>query len=276
MNRIPRTYWMITAMLCATAAHTTWGHPQPQQPTPSANALVVVIRVADPSGAVVAGAKVRVAPVAVNAPEKMETNEKGELALQLQSGRHALSVLQTGFQNFSVVFEVKTSATGQVVPVVLQVGHNSGPVVVEDAVTVNGLVLRVAPFPERFIIRAEELKAMPRKTLVVHNPHANTDEKYEGVLLADLLTKYGAPLGKELRGPALENYVVATGSDGYKAVYSLAEVDPSFHPGDVLVADTMDGKPLDSHTGPFRLVSTEDKRPARAVRNLVSLEVKGE
>ncbi len=115
---------------------------------------------------------------------------------------------------------------------------------------------------------------MPRKTVVVHNPHANADETYEGVLLADLLGKYGAPLGKDLHGAALAEYIVATGSDGYKVVFSLAEVDPSFHPGDVLVADTMDGKPLDAHVGPFRLVSTEDKRPARAVRNLVSLEVK--
>jgi hypothetical protein len=40
------------------------------------------------------------------------------------------------------------------------------------------------------------------------------------------------------------------------------------------VADTMDGKPLDAHSGPLRLVSTEDTRPARGVRNLVRLEVK--
>jgi DMSO/TMAO reductase YedYZ molybdopterin-dependent catalytic subunit len=93
-------------------------------------------------------------------------------------------------------------------------------------------------------------------------------------LLADLLEKYAAPLGKELRGAALANYVVATGADGYKVVYSLAEIDPSFHPGDVIIADRMDGKPLDTHTGPFRLVSTEDKRPARGVRNLVAIEVK--
>lgn len=40
------------------------------------------------------------------------------------------------------------------------------------------------------------------------------------------------------------------------------------------MADTMDGKSLDANTGPFRLVVTEDKRPARSVRNLVSIEVK--
>jgi hypothetical protein len=128
--------------------------------------------------------------------------------------------------------------------------------------------------PVKVEITAEELKGLPRKTVTVHNPHANADETYEGVVLADLLGKHGAPLGSALRGAAIGCYVVATGSDGYKAVYSLAEVDPSFHPGDVIVADTMDGKPLDARSGPFRLVATEDKRPARGVRNLVSVEVR--
>ena len=138
----------------------------------------------------------------------------------------------------------------------------------------NSFQLTASPGKAPVQIAEKELAQMPRKAVTVHNPHTNADEKYEGVELSDLLTRYGAPLGKQLRGPALADYVVATGSDGYKAVFSLAEVDPSFHPGTVLVADTMDGKPLDAHTGPFRLVATEDQRPARGVRNLVSLEVK--
>ena len=110
--------------------------------------------------------------------------------------------------------------------------------------------------------------------MTIHNSHTNADETYSGVRLSDLLAKIGAPLGGELRGKALANYIVATGSDGYKAVLALGEVDPSFHPGEVLVADTMDGKPLDAHSGPFKLVVSEDKRPARSVRNLVSIELK--
>jgi DMSO/TMAO reductase YedYZ molybdopterin-dependent catalytic subunit len=82
------------------------------------------------------------------------------------------------------------------------------------------------------------------------------------------------PLGSELRGKALANYVVATGSDGYQATLALGEIDPTFHPGEVLVADTMDGKPLDAHSGPLKLVVTEDKRPARSVRNLTAIELK--
>lgn len=72
----------------------------------------------------------------------------------------------------------------------------------------------------------------------------------------------------------MAEYVVAAGKDGYKAVLALGEVDPSFHPGDVLIVDSMDGKPLGDGIGPCCPVAIEDKRPARSVRNLVSIELK--
>ncbi len=119
-----------------------------------------------------------------------------------------------------------------------------------------------------------DLHALPHHTVTVHNLHPNADETYSGVPLIDLLARQGVPRGHDLRGKALSEYIVATGSDGYKAVLSLAEADPDFHPGEVLVANQMEGKPLDPKTGPFRLVVTEDKRPARSVHDLVSIEVR--
>jgi len=124
------------------------------------------------------------------------------------------------------------------------------------------------------VLSAAELRTVSHISVTIHNSHTNADEEYSGVRLSDLLAKLGAPLGNELRGKALANYIVATGSDGYKAVLALGEVDFSFHPGEVLVADTMNGKPLDAHSGPFKLVVTEDKRPARSVRNLTTIELK--
>ncbi len=115
---------------------------------------------------------------------------------------------------------------------------------------------------------------MPHKTVTVHNPHENVDETYSGVPLIELLKQVGAPVGKDVHGKALAEYVVATGSDGYKAVLALAEAEPDFHPGDVLVADAMNGKPLDAKTRAVSAVVTDDKRPARSVRNLVSVELK--
>jgi hypothetical protein len=143
------------------------------------------------------------------------------------------------------------------------------------AAATDTLQLR-APSHDPVTLTAADLKALPHITVTVHNSHTDADETYAGVRVADLFTKakLGVPLGGELRGKALSGYIVATGSDGYRAVLALAEIDPSFHTGEVMVADLMNGKPLDEHSGPFKLVVTEDKRPPRWVRNLVSLELK--
>ncbi len=134
--------------------------------------------------------------------------------------------------------------------------------------------LKVQNGSQQTSVSLSALQTMPHKTVNVHNPHENVDESYSGVPLLELLKQVGAPVGKDVHGKALSEYVIATGSDGYKAVLALAEVEPDFHPGDVLIADTMNGKPLDAKIGPFRLVVTDDKRPARSVRNLVSVELK--
>lgn len=124
------------------------------------------------------------------------------------------------------------------------------------------------------VFKLDTLKDYPHQTATIFDHHTNANETYSGVPLMDLLTRLGVPHGKDLTGKALANYIVATGADGYKSVVALAEIDPEFHPGQVLVCDAMDGKLLDAKAGPFRLVVTEDKRPARSVRNLVSIEVK--
>jgi hypothetical protein len=121
-------------------------------------------------------------------------------------------------------------------------------------------------------ISLADFRAMPHVTITVHNVHADADETYSGVPLAALLARLDAPLGERLRGKALASYIVASGSDGYSVVLSIAEADPSFHGGDILVADTRDGQPL-GKSGPFQLIVSLDKRPARWVHNLVSLSL---
>jgi hypothetical protein len=112
-----------------------------------------------------------------------------------------------------------------------------------------------------------DLRALPHKTVTVFNAHSKTSESYSGVVLADLLARTDAPVGEKLRGKLFMTGVVAQGTDGYKVLYSVAEVDPVMHSGDVIVADEVDGHPLGGN-GAFQLINTEDKRPARWVRNL--------
>jgi DMSO/TMAO reductase YedYZ molybdopterin-dependent catalytic subunit len=123
------------------------------------------------------------------------------------------------------------------------------------------------------ILTVADLKGMPRKKLLAVNPHNKKTEAYEGVLLEDLLKKAGAPQGENLRGAAMATYVLAEASDGYRVVFSLAELDSGILDSEVIVADTMDGAALGAKEGPFRLVAPHEKRPARWVRVLKSITV---
>jgi hypothetical protein len=121
-------------------------------------------------------------------------------------------------------------------------------------------------------ITPEDLAAMPQKSVSVYNEHTKANEKYAGVPVADLLAKVGTPLGEKVRGKLFMIAVIAEGTDKYSVLYSLAEVDPSIHTGDILVADSMDGQKL-GKDGMFKMISTEEKRPARWVRNLAAISV---
>ena len=71
----------------------------------------------------------------------------------------------------------------------------------------------------------------------------------------------------------MASYLIAEAKDGYRVVFSLAELDPIFSDSTVLLADTADGKPMSGDRGPFRLITPKDKKPARSVRMLTKLEV---
>jgi len=117
---------------------------------------------------------------------------------------------------------------------------------------------------------ASSLAALPHTAFTVYNEHIKANQAYSGVQLIALL----APLGiaEKPHGKDFKFFVVAEGADGYKVVYSIAEVTPDVHEATVIVADTLDGKPLGA-SGPLQLVLTGDKRPARWVRNLANIHV---
>jgi hypothetical protein len=103
--------------------------------------------------------------------------------------------------------------------------------------------------------------------------HDGKEHWYTGVAFVDLLTEAGVPLGKALRGKNLTKYVLVQAEDGYQAVFSLPELDPEFAKEVVLLAYLVDGKPLAAGEGPFRIVAPADKKQARWVRQLVSIQV---
>jgi len=122
-------------------------------------------------------------------------------------------------------------------------------------------------------VSAEDLEKMPQTTVRVMNPHSHKEEVYEGVPLAALFKRAGVPQGEQIRGPWMASYVIAEAADGYRVVFSLAELDSSFVDSEVLLADAMDGVRIGAGEGPFKLVAPHEKRPARWVRMLKSLTV---
>jgi hypothetical protein len=207
-------------------------------------------------------------------PEKLETNELGDLQLRLADGSYSVFVSVPGFRKASRHFDVTGSqmeiATHQTVSIMLCVGGVSGPVAVYPK---DSLVLTADAYHTPVAFTPADFRALPHVNITVYNAHNNADETYAGVPLATLLAKSNVPLGKDLRHEALTSYLLASGSDGYSVLLSLSEVDPNFHAGQVLVADACDGQPLGS-AGPYQLVVSDEKRPARWVHNLNSIALK--
>lgn len=158
------------------------------------------------------------------------------------------------------------ASSGLAPALVAQEMHHGGP-----STPSSSLILRTSD-GKTATVGAADLAALPHKSVTVFNAHSKVNETYSGVPLSDLLTKVQVPQGEQVKGALFMTGVIAEGTDGYKVLYSLAEVDPTIHTGEVIVADSLDGRKLDKD-GAFKLVSTEEKRPARWVRNLKSIDV---
>jgi hypothetical protein len=78
------------------------------------------------------------------------------------------------------------------------------------------------------------------------------------------------PLKSGLKGKDVAKYLHAEGQDGFVAVFSL----PEFDSGSFLVADTLNGSPLPSGTGPLQVISPNEVRHSRWVKELVLLRIK--
>jgi DMSO/TMAO reductase YedYZ molybdopterin-dependent catalytic subunit len=131
----------------------------------------------------------------------------------------------------------------------------------------------VGPKGETRSLQASDLRQLAVREVTVTEPHGKQSVRYRGAPLTAVLALVGAPAGDALRGPGLALHVRVEASDGYRASFSLAELDAGFGGTDVLVAFERDGEPLGAEIGPFRLVVPTDKRGGRWVRQVVSIKL---
>ncbi|WP_345990196.1 molybdopterin-dependent oxidoreductase [Chryseobacterium sp. Chry.R1] len=109
-----------------------------------------------------------------------------------------------------------------------------------------------------------DLSKMPRKDAVMKDKDGSS-HIFTGVPIMDVLEKAGVSSGKALHGAEnLSKYVLIKCSDGYQVLFSLAELDASIQDKNVIIADTVDGKPLPKEKGPLRIIAEGEKKPARS------------
>ena len=128
-----------------------------------------------------------------------------------------------------------------------------------------------APAAVHIVLSAATLAGLPRITINATDEKGHT-ERYSGVSLHDLLVHPGAPTGEPVRGKAMLSYVMVGASDGYHVIFALPELDPSYTDHVALIADSVDGKPF-TDAGPYRLIVPFEKRQARWVRNMTSVDL---
>jgi len=152
----------------------------------------------------------------------------------------------------------------------LLVAGSATPAVASEGATQGHASPPAPSSPQTIPIDAATLAALPREA-VTATAHGKTLQ-CEGVALPALLRAANALPAEPLRGGQLANYVLVAARDGYRVVFSLAELEPTLGNHKVLLVDRCAGRPL-GDDGPLRLIAPEESRPARWVRQVHSITV---
>ena len=142
----------------------------------------------------------------------------------------------------------------------------------EPALKIDGVTGRDGLSKPALQLSLGDLSAMPR-TKVQIKMRDNKEHIFGGVAVSELLKRAGQPQGEELRAGMLARYVLITAHDGYRAVFSLPELDPAFSDAQALLADKLDGEALSVRDGPLRLILPKEKRESRWMRQVDRIEV---
>ncbi len=132
--------------------------------------------------------------------------------------------------------------------------------------------------PKTGTVSVAELERLGPVTLA-WTAHGETHQ-VKGVRVDNVLAHFGftpGPMGKDVplsqKVKGYRQVLVATARDGFQAVFSCAEVSEGMGQTVALLAWEVDGKPLTSDVGPFRLVVLTDGMPSRSIRQLERLRV---
>ncbi|MGB7990508.1 MAG: PEP-CTERM sorting domain-containing protein [Candidatus Methylophosphatis roskildensis] len=130
--------------------------------------------------------------------------------------------------------------------------------------------------PGSYTLPALETLPATTQTVSYLSGSSSQTRTYTGTSLWDIVDGAGIVTGSA-RNDVLNEYVLATASDGYKAVFSLGELHPEYgnRPDLVAYAETTNGISAPLGANGFALTTAPaDLRGSRYVSNLASLDVR--
>ena len=149
----------------------------------------------------------------------------------------------------------------------------TGPGGISPSLTLSGKVA------DPTIVTPQTLSALTRQSVTETAKYisgaSQTIDTYTGVSLWNLIQDAGLVTDPSIKNDLLRYAVVANGSDGYRAIISLGEIDPAFgnQPDIVAYKDTNGQLGAGGQDGALRLIVPGDHAGGRYVSNLVSLQV---
>lgn len=119
-----------------------------------------------------------------------------------------------------------------------------------------------------------ELKKIPFVS-VKASGHDKVEHDYEGVELWRLLSLVGYQFGDSLKGKLYASSILTVKAiDGYQTIFTLIELDPTFSDKKYILAYSCDQKKLDSKDGFYQIIIPGEKRHARWIRQVRSMEIR--
>lgn len=125
---------------------------------------------------------------------------------------------------------------------------------------------------ETFTLTPAGLSELPRIEIDVtfRTSGGESSGRYGGVLLWDVLVARAAFAGFEHNAELRKTFVVRAGDD-YEIAFSIGEIHPDYGDTPLMLADQVDGRPIE---GGYRVVVPGDARGGRNVREVTGIELR--
>jgi hypothetical protein len=131
-------------------------------------------------------------------------------------------------------------------------------------------LIGIGSTPTRLSPKALAALPVAERDVTFETSKGPATRRYKGVLLWDVFQANKALDGLKPAEQLKKTFLVSA-KDGYQIAFSIGEIHPDFGNLSLILVSAVDGKPLD---GGWRLVAPGDRRGARAVYEVVKIELR--